>query len=312
MDRWSLVTLLRRFILVFLLICLGCSAQSAPSEIDLRIERQVRSYYEIPADVTVGVGPHKPSDFPGYDAVTITFKSGEKVKTYDFLLSKDGKTLIRTTKFDLSKDPYAEVMKKIDLSGRPVRGNKNAKVIAINFDDYECPYCSRLHQTLFPELLKEYGDRVEFVYKDFPIAEIHPWATHAAVNANCVAAQSTEAYWDFVDYIHAHQSEVNSAKGQEAAFAELDRLTLLQGQQHNLDATKLQACVKAQNQDAVKASLKEGEALGIEATPTLFVNGEKMDGARPIDELRAALDRALVQAGATPPSHPAPAASSDR
>ena len=80
-----------------------------------------------------------------------------------------------------------------------------------------------------------------------------------------------------------------------------------QGQKHSLDATKLQACIKAQQDDAVKASVHEGEALGVEATPTMFVNGEKVDGALPIGELRAVLDRALVQAGVPAPAHPAAA-----
>ena len=91
------------------------------------------------------------------------------------------------------------------------------------------------------------------------------------------------------------------------ADATLDRMTIEQGQKHNLDGTKLQACIKAQNDDSVKTSVHEGEALGIEATPTMFVNGEKVDGALPIGELRAVLDRALVQAGETPPAHPAAA-----
>ena len=82
-------------------------------------------------------------------------------------------------------------------------------------------------------------------------------------------------------------------------------LPLTQGQKHNLDAAKLQACIKAQKDDAVKASVHEGEALGVEATPTMFVNGEKVDGAIPIGELRAVLDRALLEAGGTPPAHPA-------
>ena len=70
---------------------------------------------------------------------------------------------------------------------------------------------------------------------------------------------------------------------------------------------KLQACIKAQQDDRVKASVHEGEDLGVEATPTMFINGEKVDGALPIDDLRAVLDRALVQAGQTPPVHPAAA-----
>jgi protein-disulfide isomerase len=304
MNRRFLVALLRRSILVLLLICLGCSAQSAPSAVNLRIERQVRSYYSIPADVKIEVSAPKPSDFPNFDALTITFDRGEKKQDFEFLLSKDAKTLIRLTRFDLNQDPYAELMKKINVSGRPTRGSKNAKVVAVNYDDFECPFCSHMHQTLFPELLKEYGDRVEFIYKDFPLVEIHPWAMHAAVDANCVAAQSPEAYWDFADYIHANQQSVNKMKDRDAAFSELDRLAMLQGQQHNLDTGKLQSCIKAQDDQAVKASMKEAETLGVEATPTLFVNGEKLDGARPIAELRAVFDRALAQAGIAVPAHP--------
>jgi protein-disulfide isomerase len=310
MHRRFLVTLFRRSVIVLVLICLGCSAQSVPSDVAQRIERQVRSYYSIPAGVKINLSPLKPSEFPNYDALTISFEGSDKKQTYDFLLSKDGKTLMRMAKIDLTKDPYAELMKKINLSGRPTRGNKDAKVIAVNFDDFECPYCSRMHQTLFPQLLKEYGDRVAFIYKDFPLSEIHPWATHAAVDANCLASQNNDAYWDFADYIHSHQSDVNSEKSRDAQFGALDRLAMLQGQQHNLDGTKLQACMKAQKDDAVKASVKEGEGLGIEATPTLFVNGEKIDGALPVNDVRAVFDRALQQAGVMPPPHAAAAPAS--
>ena len=311
MYRRFLVTLLRRSILVLVLVCLGCSAQSAPSDVTQKIERQVRSTYSIPASVKITVGPLRPSDFANYDALSITMEGGEKKQTYDFLLSKDGKTLVRMTKLDLTKDPYVEAMKKIDLSGRPTRGNKDAKVVVVNFDDFQCPFCSRMHQTLFPELLKEYGDRVEFVYKDYPLSEIHPWATHAAVDANCLAAQNTDAYWDFADHIHANQREVSSEKGRDGQFAVLDRLTLEQGQKHNLDQTKLQSCVKAQNEDAIKASMHEAEGVGVNATPTLFVNGQEMDGALPISEIRAALDHALEQVGMPVPSRPPASAASE-
>jgi protein-disulfide isomerase len=305
MYRRFLVTLLRRSILVLVLVCLGCSAQLAPAPPDLtqKIERQVRATYSIPASVKVTIGPPRPSEFSNYDALTITIDGGEKKSTYEFLVSKDGKTLARMTKLDLSKDPYSENMKKIDLAGRPSRGNKDAKVVVVNFDDFQCPFCSRMHQTLFPELLKEYGDRVQFVYKDYPLSEIHPWAIHAAVDANCLAAQSDDAYWDFADHIHANQRDVNSEKGREAQFAALDRLTLEQGQKHNLDQTKLQACVKAQNDSAIKASIKEADGVGVSATPTLFINGQEMDGALPLSELRAALDSALQQAGISAPPH---------
>jgi protein-disulfide isomerase len=305
MLRQFLVTSFRKSLFILLLICLGCSAQSPPADTVRTIERQVRAFYTIPPEVKVVVGPLKASDFPNYDALTIVFDGGGKKQEYEFLLSKDNKTLIRMTRMDLTKDPYAEVMKKIDVSGRPVRGNKDAKVVAVNYDDFQCPFCSRMHETLFPQLLKEYGDRVQFIYKDYPLTEIHPWAIHAAVNANCLAAQNGDAYWDFADYMHANQREVNGEKGKDAQFALLDKIALQQGQKHNLDLAKLQSCVKAQDDKAIRVSMREADALGVNATPTMYVNGEKTDGALPVEELRAIFDRALQQAGVAVPAHPA-------
>src|SRR6266496_2319677 len=306
MYRRFLVAFFRRAFVLFLLICLGCSAQSVSPELSRKIERQVRSYYSLPPRVNVVLSPLKASEFPNYDILTVRLAGGEKTSTYDFLLSKDRNTLIRMTRLDLSKDPYAEVMNKMDLRNRPVRGNRNAKVVAVNYVDFQCPYCSRMHETLFPQLLREYGDRVEFVYKDFPLAEIHPWAMRAAVDSNCLAAQNTDAYWELADYLHANQREFNSQKGQEAQFSALDRLTIDQGQKHSVDIPKLQTCLKAQDETAVKISVKEAESLGVDGTPALFINGEKVEGgALPIEELRVVFDRALQDAGLTPPPHPA-------
>lgn len=277
--------------------------QVLSSDVQQRIERQLRVKYELPDSVKLTISEPRASEFPNYDALTITVGDAGK-KTYEFLLSKDQKTLVRLTKLDLSKDPYAENMQKIDIKGRPLRGNPNAKVVVVSYDDFECPFCSRAHNTLFPELLKEYGDKLAFVYKDFPLSDMHPWAIHAAVDANCLAAQSNDAYWDFADYMHKNQAQVNSQSGRPNQFAELDRITQTEGTKFKVDSAKLQACVKAQKEDAVRASMKEGEALGIDGTPTIFVNGEMLDGARSADEFRAAFDRALQQAGVTPPAHP--------
>ena len=306
--------LIRRSLLLLLLVCLGCVAQSAPPDVARKIEHQVRAFYTIPAEVKVTVGAITPStDWPGYDAVSVNIDGGDgKQKDYKFLLSKDRGTMLRVTKFDLTKDPFAELMGKIDVKDRPTRGAKSAKVVAINFDDFECPFCSRMHQTLFPEIFKEYGDRVTFIYKDDPLTEIHPWALHAAVDANCLAAQSGDAYWDFADYIHANKHEVDVEKTPAARFEAIDKMTTLQGQKHNVDAAKLQACVKAQNEDAVRASMKEADGLGVNGTPALFINGRKIDGAVPIADVRAALDAALKDAGEPVPTHPSAPAPASR
>jgi len=305
MLRRFLLILIRRSLLILLLVCLGCVAQSAPPDLARKIEHQVRSFYNIPTDVRVTVGAITLSnELPGYDAVSVNIDGGEgKKKDYNFLLSKDRSAMLRVTHFDLNKDPFVEIMNKIDTTGRPSRGAKSAKVVVVNFDDFECPYCARMHQTLFPEIFKEYGDRVTFIYKDDPLSEIHPWAIHAAVDANCLAAQNTDAYWDFADYIHTNKREVDAEKTPAARLDAIDKITMQQGQKHNLDAAKLQACVKAQKEDAVRASMKEADDLGVNGTPALFINGRKIDGAVPISEVRAALDAALKDAGQPVPEH---------
>ena len=306
------MTLFRRACVLLLVVCLGCAAQSVSPDLAQKIERQVRAYYKVPPELKVLVGTVSPSpDFPNFDSLVVTIDNGVRKQDLNFLLSKDHSSLIRVNKFDLNKDPYADTMSKIDTNGRPTRGAKASKVVVVSFDDFECPFCARMHQELFPEILKEYGDRVTFIYKDYPM-EMHPWAMHAAVDANCLAAQNNDAYWDFADYIHANQHEVSNEKTPAARLDALDRLTLLQGQKHNLDAVKLQACVKAQDESAVKASMKVADAVGVDATPTLFVNGEKIDGAVPPSELRAALDRALKDANLPVPNHAAPPAPAAR
>jgi protein-disulfide isomerase len=316
--------IVRRAFLALLLICLGCSAQSPPTasssapspahpssapasspaaDITHAIEREVRSHYSLPPDVNIILGPLRSSEFANYDALTVTFAGPSKKQDFEFLLSHDHKTLMRMTKMDLTRDPYADVMKKIDVGGRPTRGNKDAKVVVVNYDDFECPFCSRMHSTLFPGLFKEYGDRVLFIYKDYPLEEIHPWAVHAAVNANCLAVQNTDAYWDYADYLHANQHSITGEKGRDGQNAELDKLATLQGEKHNVDVVKLQACVKAQDEKTVRASMQEGDNVGVDATPTMFVNGQKLDGAVPAEDVRLALDQALKDAGVAPPEH---------
>jgi protein-disulfide isomerase len=301
---------LRRLTVLSLVLCVGCSAQSnptpPPTPLDLkqRIERQVRAYFGVPADWNVKIGARTPSEFPNYDSVPVTLSRQEKSHTMEFLVSKDGKTLIRMTKIDLSEDPYAATMKKIDVAGRPVRGNPDARVTIVNYDDFECPFCARMHSTLMSEILPEYGDKIKIIYKDYPLS-MHPWAKHAANDANCLAKESGPGYWEFADYVHANQRAINgSQKDVQNSFNELDHITLDIGKKNGVDATVLQACIKAQPDAVMKASIAEGDSIGVNATPTVFVNGERLEGAVDIDEVKAALNQRLLEAGVQPPPAP--------
>ena len=307
---------MRRIFLLVIVLTLGCAAQS-PAQLDRAIEHHVRSTYpNLPPAVKVTIGPHKASEFPNYDAITVTLSLGNRKQDLDYLISKDGRSLISMTKVDLSQDPYAALMAKINLQGRPVRGKKDAKVTIVSFDDFQCPYCSRMHQQLFNQVFGSYADRVRVIYKDFPLP-MHNWAVHAAVDANCLATQNNDAYWEMADYIHSNPEKIaygdtNSdqpkPRPQPEQFAALDKLTLDTGAKHNVDMPTLQACVKAQKDDAVRASVAEGEKLNIDGTPTLFVNGERIGGMVPAEQLREAINRALREAGEPVPPPSAPSA----
>jgi protein-disulfide isomerase len=289
--------------LIFLAAMAGsCKAQTAATsaalspEVVRRIQSEIRSRYSIPQQVEISLSALSPSDLPGYEKVIVTITNKAKKTTFDFLISQDRKTLARLEKIDISQD----VMSKIDLKGRPVRGSPAAKVTIVSYDDFQCPFCSRMHATLFPGLLKEYGGKVKFIYKDYPLTEIHAWAMHAAVDANCLAAQNSDAYWDFADYVHSSRREVGGDSA-AAAFLNLDKAALDRGEKHHLDAQKLKACVQKADETSVRGSIAEADKLGVDSTPTLFINGEKITGAVPEAELRSIIDRALADAGEKAP-----------
>jgi protein-disulfide isomerase len=247
------------------------------------------------------IGARLPSEIPGYDKLQVTLSRGTRTNAIDFLISKDNKTLARLESFDLANIPAEH----IPVDNRPIRGNPNAKVTVINFDDLECPYCARMHQQLFPETLERYKDKVRFIYKDDPLIELHPWAMHASVDANCIADQNGGAYWGYVDYLHAHGQEVSGEdRDPVKSYAVLDRIALEQGKIFALDPAKLDACLKKQDESAVRTSMHEAEALGVDGTPSLFIGGEHLYGALPAEQVWLVIDRALRAAGVEPPPPP--------
>jgi protein-disulfide isomerase len=322
------VLTLRRFtpfLLAATLTALGCHAQTAanivigsplPPAIEHKVEVLLRQKAQLPPASTIAISPARTSDIPGYSAVSVSFTSpeGKTSNPAVFLVSNDGKTVAQFTKFDISADPK----ELISPAGRPVRGGPTtAPVLIVGFDDLECPFCARLHESIFPAITKRYGDKVSIVYKDYPLTEIHPWAMRAAVDVNCLAAQSGKGYWDLVDTIHAHASDIGTDphpapaaddkadkapdKTLERANAQLDQYTREQGKASKVDAAKLDACIAKQDTADIEVSKHLAEGLQLESTPTLFINGEKIDGAVPIEFIFNVIDDSLRAVNVTPP-----------
>ena len=161
-----------------------------------------------------------------------------------------------------------------------------------------------MNSELAPETLDHYKGLVKVVYKDFPLEDIHPWAVHAAVDANCLADQSSTAYWAYVDYVHTHGQDISGPQPDpKKAFIALDNIANTIGNQNKVEAAKLSACTAKQDESAVRASMKLGASLGLEGTPQVYVNGERIaGGAQPVEVVWSAVDRALKAEGIQPPS----------
>jgi protein-disulfide isomerase len=157
-------------------------------------------------------------------------------------------------------------------------------------------------------VLNRYKDQVRVVYRDFPLDQ-HPWAMHAAVDANCVAAASAPGYWNYVDYVHAHAAEMTGdPKAPVKPEALLDKLALDEGARQHVSLQDLSACIQKQDDSKVKASVQESLSapLNIGSAPVLFVNGLKIEGVVSVETLDRIIDQALVAAGQTPPPPPPP------
>jgi protein-disulfide isomerase len=275
------------------------NASTVSSSNDRQIEVLLRSQFSVPPDYDIVFGAKTKSDTAEFDTPPVTFLHQGQKTTVNFLISKDGGVLARLEKFDIRKNPALS----IDVNDRPIRGSSSAKVEIINFDDLECPYCALLNSEILPKTLERYKGLIKVVYKDLPI-EGHPWATRAAVDANCLANLSDSAYWAYVDYVHDHREEISGKQMElSKSFHALDQIATKIGDQSKAAEPELTMCLKKQDQSVVNSSLMLAKRLGLEATPQVFVDGERLPaGARPTSELWPAIDRALKAHGIEPPS----------
>jgi protein-disulfide isomerase len=132
---------------------------------------------------------------------------------------------------------------------------------------------------------------------------------HAAIDVNCLAPQSPGGYWNLVDTIHQRESDIAGEGGQQslpAAIQKLDDATRAEGKHQNVDLGKLNACIAKQDDSGIRDSIRQGETLGVDGTPTLFINGERATGALSENMLWSIIDRALIDAGQVPPPEDSP------
>jgi protein-disulfide isomerase len=175
------------------------------------------------------------------------------------------------TELDLTKDPWGRVsLDKLHLGDRAVLGPDDAPVTIIEFGDLECPFCARAFSEIETVVNTKYKGKVRLIFKHFPL-NIHPWAMQAAIAAECVRRQNPKAFFPFVGDIYRDQGAINPQNLR-------DHVTSYVGQL-GLDQQTLNACIMAPAAEAqVTQDRDDGDAVGVNSTPTFLINGIEMAG----------------------------------
>jgi protein-disulfide isomerase len=266
---------------VILFLAAACSAlqaqqTSAPpaagnSPIQKSIEAYLRNLYAFGPDVLITVGAPKETNIPGLLEAPIDVTIDGNKQSVKFYVSKDGKYLLRGELSDLTKDPFAENRAKLELKDAPSTGDPNAPITMVEFADFQCPVCRNLHDALRP-ILTSYP-QVRLVFKDFPL-EMHPWARSAAIAGRCAYNQDPKAFWKMYDLIYDNQELISA----ENSYNKL----LDFAAQSGLDADAFKSCLSSpEAAAAIEASRANGNALQVNSTPTLFINGRQLVGPDP-------------------------------
>lgn len=160
--------------------------------------------------------------------------------------------------------------------GDHVRGREGVKVTVIEFSDFQCPYCAQLHPSL--KRLANEG-RINWVYRNFPLSSIHPWAMQAAEAAECAGDQGK--FWEYADALFDDQPELENEK-QESLPAFWQSLAKGIG----LDEPRFLNCLSSKRFEShIRSDIADGNSQHIDATPTFFINGKRQEGSLPYEQL---------------------------
>jgi len=261
-------------------ISIASAADDAGSQ---KLIEYYRRKSNVPPGAAVTVESMEASPISGAKQGTLSDR-GRKV---GFIVSNDGRYAVFGTLEDLTTDPFKAIMQKIDLKGRPAKGPADAKVTIVEYSDFQCPFCSRGYETLEKQVLKEYGTKVRFVYKHFPL-NFHPWAQPGAVAVECAAEQDPAAYWELYTYYFEHQKEINPQNIKDKSKEVLGKT--------KVDIAKWEACYDGNKTLArVQADMAEGQSVGVSGTPAFIINGRLVSGAQPFQSFKAVIDDELAR-----------------
>ena len=170
----------------------------------------------------------------------------------------------------------------VPIEGFPSEGPDDAPIVIVEFSDFECPFCTKWHNEVYLPLLEEYPDQIKLVYRNFPLTSLHANAYLSAEAAMCAGDQ--DAYWAY------HEKLFESELGlREAALYEY-------ADQLQLDTGSFENCLSSgKYTDFVKEDMDYAISIGVQSTPTFYVNGRLLIGAQPFQVFSQVIDEELAK-----------------
>jgi protein-disulfide isomerase len=181
-----------------------------------------------------------------------------------------------------AQQPGLDPNKRYDVAikDQPSWGAADAPITIVEFSDFQCPFCERFFTETYPQLKQKYGDKIHFVYRDFPLSQIHPQADIAAQAANC--ANGEGKFWEYHDILFKNQSKLQ--RDDLVGYAT----------QLGIDKTKFSKCLDSRTYDPqINQDIQDGFNLGVGGTPTFFINGRPVVGAQPYSVFAQTIDAEL-------------------
>ena len=189
--------------------------------------------------------------------------------------------------FENSNSAIAKNVRQVDFESDHILGGEEAKVVIIEYSDFECPFCSRLHPTL-ESIVNDFGGEVAWVYRHFPLTSIHSRATGAAIASECVnEIAGNDAFWDFTHEIFINQRSLGNDVYERIA-TEL-----------GISESEFSECISSNRHDSrIDADVENAIASGGRGTPYSIVINQNGDafpfsGALPYENIRSIVDAAL-------------------
>jgi len=229
--------------------------------------------------VQVQIADPKPSSMPEFVQVDVHASMGQAFQDNSYLVSKDGKRILKAMVYDVAENPFKPDLTKLKTEFSPSLGTPGASVVLVMFSDFQCGYCREEAKMLRENLVKTFPTQARLYFKDYPLMQIHPWAKTAAMAGRCVFRGNPTAFWDYSDWAFANQATLTPETFQ-AKFLEY-------AQSKGLDAASLGKCLESRaTEREVDRSIAEAKALNITGTPTLFINGRRLSTTIPWPNLQ--------------------------